>query len=247
MDQTGSKTAHLDASALEKTVWLVKLPQFIAQRLENAENGDIVGSLQLTATAAGGSGPQVGVQISFNGPTEEFHLTELPAGPDVIAFAASQDKFKVKGKVSKTYNMNPKDTDAYRKLCRERRAHEGKANETQTLKMEDVLGHSSAPKEVDFIPPVYVDAKRNAAAQMGGSNKRQRGTNETDSRDVRNKLLQAFSLRERLTLREIHGVCQVPEAQLKEQLKTYAVFNSKGIYKNYWELKPEFKTNSAPK
>lgn len=245
MSISNIKNAPLDTSAADKTVWLVKLPQFVAQRLENAENGDIIGSLHLTAPSGGGSGSQVGVNISFEGPTEEFHLTELPVGPPIIAFSSIQDKFKVKGKVSKTYNMNPKDTDEYRRICRERRLTEAKTKETQTLNMEDVLSHSKQSQEVEFIPPVYTDAKRNAMSVSGGSNKRQRGGNDVDSRYVRNKLLQAFSLRERLTLREINGVCQVPEAQLKEQLKTYATFNSKGIYKNYWEMKPEFKTSGT--
>ncbi|CAM9398028.1 unnamed protein product [Ectocarpus fasciculatus] len=246
MAQSSTKFAPLDTADGEKTVWLVKLPQFVAQRLENADNGDVVGSLQLTAPTAGSGGPQVGVQISFDGPTEEFHLAELPAGSQVIAFSANQDKFKVKGKISKTYNMNPKDTEEYRRICRERRLQEAKSNETRALKVEDVQNQSNAPREVDFIPPVYTDAKRGTAAPTG-SNKRQRGSNDVDSRDVRNKLLQAFSLRERLTLREINGVCQVPESQLKEQLKTYATFNSKGIYKNYWELKPEFKASPSTK
>jgi hypothetical protein len=234
----------LDMTSADKTVWLVKLPQFVAQRLDKAEDGDVVGSLQLSAPAPGSSGPTVSVEVNYNGPTEEFHLTELPTGPQVVAFSSHQDKFKIKGKVSKTYNMNPKDTEEYRRVCRERRQLEAKTRETHALKMEDVQQQSNAPKEVDFIPPAYAEAKRNAAGAVG-SNKRQRASTDAASKDIRNEILKAFSLRERLTLREITSVTHIAESQLKDNLKVYATYNTKGAFMSYWELKPEYKFTAA--
>ena len=236
----------LDVSGKDNALWLVKIPQYVAERLDNADDGDVIGNLQIATRRIPGKPAEheLSVQLSFNSEPEEFVMVELPSERQLMVFESNEDKFKIKGKITKSYNFNPRDSEAYRRSKRERLEAAASIKQTQKLEIEDVQPGLRSAMDVDFIPPAYVE-NRKAALLSGTGQKRPRS--ELDSRDIRNKILETFDGTERLTLKQLNSACHASEKELKDQLKLYAIFHSKGPYRNYWELKPEYKGSSAKK
>lgn len=242
----------LDVSGASKSLWLVKVPHFIAEQWETqGQDGDIVGKLQIATVAVPGRvepAHQISVQVSVggedSGAVEEFVLAEIPLGSQVLAFDSNPEteRFKIRGKVGKSYNMNPRDDEAYRRAIRERTNNLNNVKEVKSLSAAVAQANAAAVRDIDFIPPRYAEAKQ-IAAQSGTSLKRQRA--EVDGKDVRSRVLQAFSERDRLTLKELLSMTQAPERDIKEQLKNLADFHSKGPYRNFWELKLEYRAGSS--
>jgi hypothetical protein len=241
-----SNASVLDTSNANKSLWLVRIPQFVAEQLSSAENGDIVGSLQLSSTPAPGkagvSNHQMKVTIAFNGEPEEFNMSEIPTGKQTVAFSLDQDKFKIKGKVSKSYNLNPVDSSTYRRVVQKRNADSSSTSkEVRSLNPDEIPHNSAGSQIIDFTLPEYAEKKRAAAMGLNPQSKRQK--TDTDAKEIRNMIIQAFSTNERLTLKELSTLCPVAEVELKEQLKNYCTYNKKGIFKNFYELKSQYKTN----
>jgi hypothetical protein len=243
---TAPDEKSLDTSGKDNALWLVKIPQYVAERLDNADDGDVIGNLQITTKRVSGKPAehQLSVQLSFNSEPEEFVMVELPSERQLIAFESKDDKFRIKGKITKNYNFNPRDSEAYRRSKRERLEAAASIKQTQKLEIEDIQPGLRSAMDVDFIPPAYVE-NRKAALLSGTGQKRSR--TELDSRDIRSKILEAFDRTERLTLKELNSSCQASEKDLKDQLKLYATFHSKGPYRNYWELKSEYKGTGTKK
>jgi hypothetical protein len=241
----------LDLSGASKSLWLVKVPHFIAEQWDaHAQDGDVVGKLQIATVPVPGrveTAHQISVQLSVggeeSGAVEEFVLAEIPLGTQVLAFESNPEteRFKVRGKIGKSYNMNPRDDEAYRKAIRERTINSQKVKEVKSISVSVAQAQSAAIRDVDFIPPRYAEAKQ-LAAQSGTSLKRQRA--EVDGKDVRSRVLQAFSEKDRLTFKELMSMTQAPERDLKEQLKNLADFHFKGPYRNFWELKLEYRAGT---
>ena len=67
-----------------------------------------------------------------------------------------------------------------------------------------------------------------------------------DVKELRASMFQAFEKKEKLTFKEVLSFCQTASGKdLKLLLKDYAIFHAKGIYRNYWELKPEYRSQSG--
>jgi hypothetical protein len=59
---------------------------------------------------------------------------------------------------------------------------------------------------------------------------------------------------EKQSLKDLLALCHagaaaakvaIRDEEVKETLKEFARYNSKGMYKSFWELKPEFKDHSS--
>jgi hypothetical protein len=84
--------------------------------------------------------------------------------------------------------------------------------------------------EVDFIAPIH--NKKSKVSKRG---------RDFDQSDLNSKVLAAFSETEHLTLKELATYCKCTDADVKDLLEIYAKYNKAGKFKNYYELKPEFK------
>ena len=234
---------------LNKNLWLIKIPQYVSDMLESAENGDIIGSMQIDKKIIpgkpGASSHSLSVELSFNGETEQYVMQEIPIGDNqgLAAFSSDIDNnFQVKGNITKNYNLNPKDTESYRKRKREESLAASKGNVTRSLAIQDVRTGPTSTMEVDFIPPKYAEIKRAAAGSSVHGGRRSRS--DVDARDIRGRIFEAFSKNERLPLKAIIQSCEASEKEVKDVLKQYATFHSKGPHRNLWELNSDIRISS---
>lgn len=59
---------------------------------------------------------------------------------------------------------------------------------------------------------------------------------------VRDRIFNRFRVAQYLTFKELNEFCQQPDQWLKECLNKVAIYHTSGKEKNYWSLKPDFKT-----
>lgn len=238
---------ELKVSQATQSLWLVKLPKGVADLWDNTQPGDDLGSLSIVPTNEGGvQKNEINITLRTNGNTtvaDQYTLADAPTSTQLVPFQCdtSTNQYSVTGKISKMYHLRPRGTDHYRQVCRERLV--GASTKSQETKRGDPTKiHTGIPQahEIDFIPPTYITNKRKAEAE-GGSTKRGKGAEGKE--EGRAKLLQAFAKATtgRLTRKELNSVCQLGEAELTELLKKYTTYHSKGIFKNYYEIKPEYK------
>lgn len=248
---------HLNLSTKNQSLWLVKIPTFVAERWMNAQSEDLLGSLSINSVVKPNSAPvkQITVKLANEkAETEEFSLEELSASEfqQLIAFKFHEksDTFSVQGQISKNLTLKPKDTRQYRDIVRERGIKATTRQETQHVSEEDVYHGKSGSNTVDFIPPAHAELKRKAQEQQY-ANKMGRNTTILDMSDLRNKVFEAFAVKEKYTLKELLTICKdVPgfarDKDLRDLLENYGKYHVKGPYQRFWELKLEYRDHAQP-
>jgi hypothetical protein len=261
-----SKTAPkaLNVDALDQSLWLVKVPQFVAERWATAQTDDVIGSLSVSLKATGPNRPpakQLNVQLTptsgASGP-DKFTLEESKASTDTfIAVSLEQNKgFTVDGKVTKSMVLKPQINEEYRQLVRDR----GLLNVTNrkeigVANMKEIQNTSTQSHTVEFLTSDRMEMKRKAAAEKLLASKASRaslsGATAEDG-DVtamlRSRVFEAFEKNDRLTFKDILSYCSdvagfTREQDLRDLLEEYGKYNHRGTYKHFWELKPEYKDN----
>lgn len=268
-DKQQNKVLNMDAQG--QSLWLVKVPQFVAERWATAENDDVIGSLTISAKSAGPNKPptkQLNIRLNDakngNGP-DAFTLEELKSSNDsFFAFSTEKDKgFSVDGKVTKNMVLKPQINEGYRQLIRDRGlSNVANRKEIGVANMQEIERTSTQSHTVEFITSDRMELKRKAAAEKalsGGKSARTSlsglASGSMEDGDsvmtaLRSAVFQAFETNERLTFKDILTSCaEVPgftkEKDLRDLLELYGKYNHRGMYKTFWELKPEYRDHSA--
>ena len=254
---SASTDKNLNLSTKNQSLWLVKIPTFVAERWASAESEDLLGSLSINSVALKPNAPpvkQITVKLANEkSEPEEFTLEELSASEfqQLVAFKHhnKSESFSVQGTVSKNLTLKPKDTRQYREIVRERGIKATTRQETQHVSEEDVYHGKSGSNTVDFIPPAHAELKRKNQ-EMQYANKMGRST-VLDVSDLRNKVFEAFATKEKYTLKELSSICKdVPgfakEKDLRDLLELYGKYHAKGPYQRFWELKLEYRDSTQP-
>jgi hypothetical protein len=260
----------LNTNALEQSLWLVKVPSFVAERWSRAENDEILGSLTVSQKSSGPNLPpskQLNVLLEkVDGATgpDSFTLEELKSSNDsFVAFSTETDPtkgFSIDGKVTKNMLLKPHINEEYRKLIRDRglskvvaRKQIGMAN------VHDIERTATQSHTVEFIASDRMELKRRAAAEKLSSKSSRLslsvGAGNLDEASeelvlaMKTRIFQAFEESERLTFKDLVQCCSEVEGFSKEKdlrdlLEIYGKYHSRGALKHFWELKPEFKDHS---
>ena len=264
---TSEKSTILNIDAVEQSLWLVKVPQFVAERWATAENDDILGSLSVSLKSTGPNKPpgkQLNVSLASSdkaGPSS-FTLDELKSSTDNFIAISSDEKkgYSIDGKVTKNMVLKPQINDEYRQLIRNRGLNTvANRKEICIANMQEIERTSTQSHTVEFITSDRMEMKRKAAAERSQlANKMSRiafGSNiSTGTEDgdmlaaLRSKVFEAFEKTDRLTFKDVLSFCSdVPgfskEKDLRDILDLYGRYNHRGTFKHFWELKAEYKDN----
>jgi len=266
VDKAASRVLNIDA--LDQSLWLVKVPQFVAERWATAENDEILGSLNISLKAAGNGRPptkQLNIALDPSSHTtgpDNFTLEELKSATDsFVAFSSEKDigkGFIMDGKVTKNMILKPQINSEYRELIRQRGLNTvANRKEIGVANMQEIERTSTQSHTVEFITSDRMELKRKAAAEKGlfGSKQSRLGS-DADAADeevmtaLRSRVFEAFEKNDRLTFKDILGYCtDVPgfsrEKDLRDLLEVYGRYNHRGNFKHFWELKPEFRDHSS--
>ncbi len=265
---TKTRTKELDISSANQSLWLVKIPQFVAEQWTHSRNNEIIGSLKITMKPSGPNLPptkQLAVKL-INGTDaqcpDDFTFEEVAksaANTDsFISFSSSNDTkggFSIDGRVTKNLLLKPQGTKEYRHLIRSRGINKiTSRRETHVADAVDVQRAQNQSHTVEFITSEKNELKRKNLEVRGNSSAAKAArlagvpsSSEADMNALKTKVFEAFEMSEKLTLKDIAAYCQnvsgYKEKDLREILDEYAKYTSKGTFKTLWELKADYRDN----
>ena len=192
---------------------------------------------------------------------KDFTLEEVQksTGDAFYGFSSSDgtdSKFTIDGRVTKNLILKPAEMNTYNKLVRERslQVKLNSRHETSIADAHDIHQASIQSQNVEFISTDRSELKRKAALDGKTANKMLKGNNSDSNESsltttLRSKVFEIFLIDERQTYKDILMYCKdIPnftrEDELKVILNKYTKYNRKGIYRSFYELKPEFKDYS---
>ena len=258
--KSSSKKPELDLQGRKSSLWLVKVPSYVAEKLSTAKTGDAVGTLSITADPSKQGKKSINVTLladtKANDPTA-FTLEPLAAADDQELLSFTNDhetrSFTLHGNVTKKLFLKPKDDPKYRQMIRDRGKSALPSKSTHEADMASVLQARAASHIIDFIPPAHAELKRRRLETGGKSTDGSSSASNTTPVDMdalRSKMLQCFETNSRQSIKDLIAHCKgVPgftrERELRSLLDHYARYQSKGMYRGFWELKAEYQCSSA--
>lgn len=243
----------VDSGNAERRVWLVKIPDFLAEAMEeildsmslpdvppNSETE--IGLVRLFAPTAD-SPARVTVHLNRDGVAE---LHECPRDYD-MKFVKSQQKMHmfcevlsegrattIEGRVEQECHLKPQFNDEYRAMLQHRTVEANRPRRTVQF-----VDSKSERVQVGLVPHVREqDLLNRRRARLIEPDQRRERLPETD---VMNMLFRAFEQYPLWTLRGLAEHTQQPVVHVREILSKIANYNTRGPNKNLYELKPEFK------
>eukprot|EP01041_Mallomonas_annulata_P001172 gene1172-2276_t len=246
---------ELNLSAGAQSLWLMKIPQGVYDSWSTKSHGEVLGTLSVTTSSSSTAPADKKIIIHLSDDSErnkldvtDYELDELSGGVELMPFVHNEEdgSFSLKGAITKNCSLKPKGDFKYRESIRART--ENASKKIQSVKQidnDEAFNSQMNIGIVDFIPPHSVQAKRRALEQRTTTAKRIKsaaGSTEGSGKDIRSKIFQAFEAKELYTLKELANFCQSPEKDVKDVIKDYTNFHSKGLYRNFYELRMEYKS-----
>nr|XP_039247801.1 general transcription factor IIF subunit 2-like [Styela clava] len=242
--------AELDCTGAKHSVWLVKVPKYLATIWKEAPGGQPVGKLRIGKTMGR-------TQVSFNldeslakehptskdsVPTEHKFSLQGMGNQSLAVFSqipgvgpGGSEKRAIEGRIVQKADCMPQGGQKYMKLKMTQFVVATKP--TRTVKQLDTAVRS-VYKPVSRIQEEIANDKRQKA-----EGKRIRGSKE----QVMAKLFEAFEKHQFYSIQDLGKITKQPITFLKEILREIGHYNLKNPHKNMWELKPEYRHHETPK
>jgi hypothetical protein len=261
-------STDLNVDSVNQSLWLVKIPQFVAEQWTFARNNEIIGSLKVSMKSNGpGSVPTKQLNVKLQNTMEssdmpdEFTLEEVSKSASnadsFLAFSSqtedSKSGFSLDGKVTKNLLLKPQGTKEYRHLIRSRGISKlTSRRETHIADVSDVQRCQNQSHTVDFITSEKNELKRKSLDNRGISSskfaKSVPGEGDEVTTTLKTAIFNSFSGSDKVLFKDILANCRGVEGFTKEQdlrdmLDVYAKYTSRGQFKHLWELKPEYRDN----
>lgn len=245
------QTDGVDSSNAERRVWLVKIPDFFADGMNeildvlsmtnsNAERE--IGIVRLYPPTAD-SPARVSVILNKDNSEE---LRECPKEYE-LKFVKSQQKMHlfsetladgrataIEGRVEQECHMKPLLNEDYRSMIQQRTAEANRPRRTVQFVNTD-----NEPVKPGLVPHVReAELLKRRQLRLGDSEHRRERLPENE---VMNILFEAFESNDLWSLKGLVDRTQQPVVHVKEILSKIANYITRGPHKSLYELKPEFK------
>lgn len=231
--------SSVDISSADRRIWLVKMPDFVYNKiieLEGEEDVD-VGVVRIYP-AVGDFPVRVMIKLDEEGPCGsiplEYELKIARSQHQIHMFSENElnEAISIDGKVEQECQMRPILSQDYRQVLHNRTKEANKP--ARTVQYVDPFASSVA-----LGLPKYV--KENVLIERFN----RRGTNDLRRErlphdELINLLFHQFERQPHWTLQQLIDYTHQPVQYLKEVLSEIALYNTRGPFKNLYELKPEF-------
>lgn len=239
---------ELDTTNVERGVWLVKVPKYVATKWEKASGNIEVGKLKICKQP--GQKMQVELSLSeavlnLKEPGEEnipkdHRLDVLPvkhltlgvfshtAPSNLEGVIPESEKLAMEGRIVQKLECRPYADNTYMKL-----------------KLETIR-KASLPvrqvKQLDRVVQNYKPISDHKNNLFNNEKKKNEGKKARDDKEaVLNMLFAAFEKHQYYNIRDLVKITNQPIVYLKEILNEVCNYNIKNPHKNMWELKPEYR------
>lgn len=262
----------LNLEGKDQQLWLVKVPSFVAKKWSTtAQHDEIVGFLTNQTIVGPNQKLVKKMEIKLNDndnindnddndidpalKVNEFTLEAIPFDKDgqLLAFSHADndnndnESYALLGNVTKKLDMKPRGTAQYREIIKHRTITAEMKKETKSTDHQLFTKNSDVAKYVvDFRLP-KTEFKKNQLIEK----RRKECANDMAQIDsLRSLIFEVFAQNEHNTLKDIVAICKdqpgyTKEKDLKDMLDNYAFYHSKGPWRGFYELKPEFKDFTA--
>jgi transcription initiation factor TFIIF subunit beta len=219
-------------------VWLVKVPEFLAEHWRNLPDNAVIGKIYLEANEHSQQTQKIPVTITTdpNLPRDYTLVLSQPQQQFQIFSEANDGQLEMVGKVQYRGELNPvsQDNQQYRTVLQKR-------NTTAIKKDRSVRIEES--RMADFsVGMVFKNpaAKQKVVNERGISERRER----MDKSKLTEYIFKYFERKDYWHIDDLNQYVQQPVTYLKEVLNELCIRHTSGPYKGMYELKPELRTTS---
>ena len=160
--------------------------------------------------------------------------------------SGSNEGYVLHGSVTKSMIFRPQGA-AYNKLLRERSLKSYQRHGIEVT--NDAVLHLNNMNHVVNFKPTQASVLKQQAREADKANRNLESTEEGEA-DLRLRIFEAFSKEEKIKQADLHAYCALSpgytEKGVKVLLEKFAKYHSKGTYKHFWELLPEYRGQEQP-
>ncbi|ERM96200.1 hypothetical protein AMTRI_Chr09g34540 [Amborella trichopoda] len=248
-DELISDNGTIDTAKADRSVWLMKCPQLVANAWQNHHDPSL--PLAKVVVSVDPLQPDSPASLQFTMDLAATDSTNIPKSyslnmfkdfvPMCVFSETNQGRVSVEGKVEHKFDMKPnsENMEQYGKLCRERTNKSMiKVRQMQMIDddrgglmrpMHGMLGFGSNSKDKKKILPI-----------KGQEMKRTR----RDRGELEDIMFKLFERQPNWGLKQLIQETDQPSQFLKEILNELCIYNKRGPHQGTYELKPEYKKSA---
>lgn len=239
-DAGSINTGIVDTSSANRRVWLVKVPDYLAERLADLEEDGLeLGVVRAVPNEGHGGAAQVKLVLSPNGPCGDLpseytmQLGKCEQTMHLFCEDVAGRALMIEGKVEQECQLKPVLNEQYREVMRRR--NELANRPRRSVQLVDTVGENMQMGLIPHVSEYQMLLKRKRRYEPDLRKER------LPREEVTDMLFRAFERIAHWTFRALVEHTQQPSTYLKEVLADIAIYNNRGPYKNLYELKPEYK------
>lgn len=241
MEEKEENTQLIESGEQEEqgSLMLLKVPAHVFEKLSAAQNGHTIGNMEVKVEKEQGRPEKRALTFRFEDDTlDGYSVNPMSQGPPCYAFDYDhkRNKFARIGYVHDKASLVPLITENYFKAVQNRSLEETtKKNKTKALDEEELDGQMlmGQVKEVSFIAPAFALNK-----------KRAKSGEKVDTSTLRKRVVSALG-KERRMLKDLAIMCESTKGDVRDVLKEVGINVKSGRFRNFWELKSEYKDHTA--
>uniref|UniRef100_A0A3Q1GJ89 General transcription factor IIF subunit 2 n=1 Tax=Acanthochromis polyacanthus TaxID=80966 RepID=A0A3Q1GJ89_9TELE len=237
---------NLSGVKQSKGVWLVKVPKYLSQQWDKATEKGEVGKItivnqnrgktvhfslneELTALAATGE-----KDASLQVPRDHPFTMHSVGGQTMAVFSQSDtgscsSPISLEGMVVHRAECRPVVTDNYMKL-KKLQIKESVKPQRLSQQLERAVTTVFKPVANHDFNVEYVKKKKSEGKMV-----------RAERQVVLDMLFSAFEKHQYYNIKDLVDITKQPVTYLKEIMREIGTYNSKGVHKSTWELKPEYR------
>nr|XP_020470111.1 general transcription factor IIF subunit 2-like isoform X1 [Monopterus albus] len=233
---------NLNGVKQSKGVWLVKVPKYLPQQWDRATGKREVGkitiakkegktevrfSLNEELTALGAAEEKDG---SLQVPTVHPITMHTVGGQTLAVFSQSNsDEIHLEGMVVHRAECRPVVSDNYMKL-KKQQIKESTKPQRLSQQLEKAITTVYKPVANHDFNVEYEKKKKSEGKMV-----------RAERQVVLDMLFSAFEKHQYYNIKDLVDITKQPVTYLKEIMREIGTYNSKGVHKSTWELKPEYR------
>eukprot|EP01133_Synstelium_polycarpum_P016339 gene16339-19436_t len=232
-DSNDALVGEINTDNVDKQVWLVKVPKYLADHWMFAGEGSEIGKLHFKSSSS------LSLSISrANNESEEMQLTTTPStenNPIKVFSEDLENALAFEGSVGLKVDIRMDiNSAAYRELCKSRTT----TYNTKTSQSKILEGHESItqlnkiqdPNKIQLSTAIYLPGR--AGKKKSQDDKRERLPEE----DLIDLIFKAFEVKNFWDLKGLTSYTDQPTAWLKQILQKICFLNKRGPNMNMYEI-----------
>ncbi|CAL8266766.1 unnamed protein product [Lota lota] len=223
-------------------LWLVKVPKYLSQQWDKAMEKGEVGKLRIGKKQ---EKEEVSFKLSeelstLSSREEKVELVKIPrdhpftmqtvGGQTLAVFTQSEtDEISMEGMVVQRAECKPAVNEGYMKL--------------KKLQIEESTKPQRLSQQLEkAVTNIYKPVANHVVNSEFEKKKRQEGRMvRAERRFVLDLLFSAFERHQYYNIKDLVDITKQPVTYLKEIMREIGLYNTKGMHKSTWELKPEYR------